>query len=186
MKWAKDQSTFCRSYVFMEKFKLAQNKKFKKAATDMWTLIDTAKLLNISSITGTFQVSCLQFKNTCFPELLWMVVSETVYIEKSEDNLLSATYCQKQFLLACYTSTLKSLRTQLWYDTPLHLVHIEVYFNPYVIQVHGVVHSILQSHLIIFRSSCDVWGFVIGTGRHIFHSHCSGGKSFPHQLWTVW
>ena len=35
MKWAKDQSTFCRSYVFMEKFKLAQNKKFTEAATDM-------------------------------------------------------------------------------------------------------------------------------------------------------
>ena len=79
----------------MEKFKLAQNKKFTEAATDMWTLTDTAKLLNISSITGTFQVSCLQFKNTCFPELLWMVVSETVYSEKSEHNLLSTTYCQK-------------------------------------------------------------------------------------------
>ena len=174
----------------MEKFKLAQNKKFTEAATDMWTLTDTAKLLNINSITGTFQVFYLQFKNTCSPELLWMVVSETVYSEKSEHNLLSTTYCQKQFLLACYTSTFKSLRTQFWHDTPLHPVHIELYFNPYVIQVHRVVYSILQSHLIVFRSSCDVWGFVICTGRHIpfdiFHPHCSGGKSFPHQLWTVW
>ena len=32
---AKDQSTFCRSYVFMEKFKPAQNKKFTEAASDM-------------------------------------------------------------------------------------------------------------------------------------------------------
>ena len=47
----------------MEKFKLAQNKKFPEALTDMWTLTDTAKLLNISSITGTFQLFCLQFKN---------------------------------------------------------------------------------------------------------------------------
>ena len=35
MKWAKKQSTFCRSYVFMEKFKLAQNKKFTEVATDI-------------------------------------------------------------------------------------------------------------------------------------------------------
>ena len=34
-KWAKYQSAFFRSYVFMEKFKLAQNKKFTEAATDM-------------------------------------------------------------------------------------------------------------------------------------------------------
>ena len=64
IKWAKDQSTFCRSYAFMEKFKLAQNKKLTEAATDMWILRDTTKLLNISSITGTFQVFYLQFKNS--------------------------------------------------------------------------------------------------------------------------
>ena len=71
-----------------------------------------------------------------------------------------------------------------------HIVQIEVHFNPYVMHVHWVVHSILQPHLIIFRSSCGTGGFVIFTGRHIpfdiFHSHCSGGKSFPHQLWTKW
>ena len=35
MKWAKDKSTLCRSYVFMEQFKLAQNEKFTEAATDL-------------------------------------------------------------------------------------------------------------------------------------------------------
>ena len=155
MKWEKDESTFCRSYVFMEKFKLAQNKKFTGAATDIWTLRDTAKLLNISSITDTFQVFCLQFKKS-----------------------------QKQLLLACYTSTSKLLSTQFWHNTPQHSVHIEVHFNPYVIQVHQVVHLILQPHLIIYRSSCGAQGFVICAGRHIpldiFHPHCSGGKLFLH------
>ena len=80
---------------------------------------------------------------------------------------MSTTYCQKQFLLTYYTSTSKSLRTQFWHNTPLHLVHIKVHFNPYVIQVHRVVHSTLQPYLIIFRSSCGAGGFVICTGRHI-------------------
>ena len=66
----------------MEKFKLAQNKKSTGATIDMRTPRDAAKLLNISSITGTFQVFCLQLKNSCFSELVWMAISETVYIEK--------------------------------------------------------------------------------------------------------
>ena len=77
MKWAKDQSTFCKSYVFMEKFKVAQNKKFTEAATDIWTLRDIAKLLNISSITGTFQVFCLQFKNS-FLKLYTVIKMKTI------------------------------------------------------------------------------------------------------------
>ena len=64
-----------------------------------------------------------------------MAVSEAVYSEKNEHNLICTTYCQKQFLLACYISTYKSLRTQFLHHTPLHPVQIEVYFNPYVIQV---------------------------------------------------
>ena len=59
MKQAKDQSTFCRTYVFMEKLKLAQNEKFTEVATDIWTMKNTEKLLNVSSITGTFQVFSL-------------------------------------------------------------------------------------------------------------------------------
>ena len=34
IKWAKDQINFCRSYFFMEKFKLAQSKELTEAATD--------------------------------------------------------------------------------------------------------------------------------------------------------
>ena len=157
----------------------------------MWTRRETAKLRNISSIADTFQVFCLQFKNTSFPEFLWMAVSETVYREKNkwtqsrEYNVLS-----EAVPLACYTSAFKSLRSQFWHDTPQHPVHIEVYFNPYVMQVHRVVYSILQPHVITFRSSCRAGGFVICTSRHIpfdiFHPHCSGGKLFPQQLWIVW
>ena len=85
----------------MEKLKLAENKKFTEATADMWTLSKTAKLLNTSSSTGTFQVFCLQFKNICFSELPWMVVSETVYSEKNQHNLMSTMHCQKWFLLVC-------------------------------------------------------------------------------------
>ena len=180
MKCAKDQSTFCRSYVFMEKFKPAQNKKFTEAASDMWTLRVTAKLLNISSITGTFQVFCLHIKNI---SLKWYTVRKMNKLSWVQ-RIIRSSSCGCVILP----------HPSHWEDSfdttpPLHPVHIAVHFNLYVIQVYQVVHSILQPHLIIFRSSCGVGGFVICTGRHIqfniFHPHCSGGKSFPHQLWTV-
>ena len=61
---------------------------------------------------------------------------------------MTTTYCQKQFLLVCYTYTSKSPRAQFWHDTPLHPLQIEGHFNQYVIHVHQVVDSILQPHLI--------------------------------------
>ena len=98
MKCAKDQSTFCRSHVFMEKFKLAQNKIFTEVASDMWTLRDTAKLLNISYITGTFQVFCLQFKNIFFSNCIqwgkWTQSHE--YYALSEAVPVSVLYCHIQ------------------------------------------------------------------------------------------
>ena len=180
MKWAKDQTTFCRSYVFMEKFKIAQNKKSTETAIDMW-------ILRHCKITK-YQLHYKYF-SSILPKIQEQF-SETVYSEKNEHNLMSTMNCQKQLLLVCYTFTFKSLMTQFWHKFPLHLVHIEVHFNPHVKQVHQVVHSILQPHLIIFRSSCGAGDFVICTGRHIpfhiSHPHRLGGKSFPHQLWTVW
>ena len=163
----------------MKKFKLAQNKTFIEAAPDMWTLRDTSKLLNSSFITATFQVFCQHFKN---------IFLKLYKIRKM--NTISWVQRTVRSLLACYTSTSKSLRTQFWHDISLRLVHIEVHFNLYVTQVHQIVYSILQPHLIVFRSSWGAEGFVICTGRHIpfdiFHLHCLGGKSFLHQLWTVW
>ena len=119
-----------------------------------------------------------------------MAVSEGKYSEKNEHILMSTTCYQKQFQLACYTSTYRSLRIQFWRETSLNPVQNEVHFNPYVILVHLVAHSIFKLHLIIFKGSSGEGGFLIWTSKHflfdIFYSYCSGGKSFPHQLWTVW
>ena len=103
---------------------------------------------------------------------------------------MSTTCSQKRFQLACYTSTCRSLRTQFWRETSLNPVQNEMHFNPHIILVRLVVLSIFKSHLITFKDSSGEGGFVICTSKHflfdIFYAYCSGGKSFPHQLWTVW
>ena len=108
MKWAKDQSTFCRSYVFMKKFKIAQNKKSTEADIDMW-------ILRHCKITK-HQLHYRDF-SSILPKIQEQF-SETVSSEKNEHNLMSTTNCQKQLLLTCYTFTFVTEDTVLTQLSP--------------------------------------------------------------------